>query len=404
MSFPSTPAALAARVVGSRLFESREPSSASHLEAAQLAERLCQLIESDAALFLERYGYLLAEEELQHHFDRIGAVDYEVRFHLARLRRSAADLEKRKRNRRYRCMLDLEEHGDFFSDHEIMRRAPDLYHAYVGRLLPERPQAEAFDEECTLSQRLLANMDADDRSQRAAQAAAAAARTEGENDDDDEHEENDGEETQEEYNVRLALEKAVSERELAAEAARAAASERAPIPGSSTSTTMEDDILMGTPAHGANESDEYLAEGMRVLQEERSQVAAIMRSCNGASASAAGSSSGDDGRPSGAGPSSSSSSSVTVAGAAAAAAAEQAAASMQAATRAHEHLVQSARDELLKVMRERFLSGEEREYFDYATFCDNISRFDDIEQESRDAEEAWFDDDDDDDDDEPMSS
>ena len=73
---------------------------------------------------------------------------------------------------------------------------------------------------------------------------------------------------------------------------------------------------------------------------------------------------------------------------------------MQAAERAHEHLVQSARDELLKVMRERFLNGEEREHFDYATFCDNISRFDDIEQESRDAEDAWFDDDDE----EPMSS
>ena len=58
MSFPHTPAALAARVVGSRLFESREPSSVSHLPVAQLAERLGQLIMNDAALFLERYGYL----------------------------------------------------------------------------------------------------------------------------------------------------------------------------------------------------------------------------------------------------------------------------------------------------------------------------------------------------------
>ena len=51
------------------------------------------------------------------------------------------------------------------------------------------------------------------------------------------------------------------------------------------------------------------------------------------------------------------------------------------------------REELLALMRERFLRGDEGEHFDYASRCDNNPKFDDIEQESRDAEERWFDED-----------
>jgi hypothetical protein len=46
------------------------------------------------------------------------------------------------------------------------------------------------------------------------------------------------------------------------------------------------------------------------------------------------------------------------------------------------------------LMRERFLSGEEAAHFDYANLCDNNPRFDDLEQEAREAEERWFDEDD----------
>ena len=63
-----------------------------------------------------------------------------------------------------------------------------------------------------------------------------------------------------------------------------------------------------------------------------------------------------------------------------------------AAAEQHERTVQDAREELLKIMRERFLSGLEAEYFDYGRLCDHNPCYDDIEQEGRDAEERWFDD------------
>ena len=42
-------------------------------------------------------------------------------------------------------------------------------------------------------------------------------------------------------------------------------------------------------------------------------------------------------------------------------------------------------------MRERFLSGEDAPFFDYST-VDGDERYDDTEQQGRDAEERWFDD------------
>ena len=58
-----------------------------------------------------------------------------------------------------------------------------------------------------------------------------------------------------------------------------------------------------------------------------------------------------------------------------------------------EHRVQAAREELLTVMRQRFLRGEEAAFFDYATLCDNNPGLDDLQQEARDAEERYFDED-----------
>ena len=60
-----------------------------------------------------------------------------------------------------------------------------------------------------------------------------------------------------------------------------------------------------------------------------------------------------------------------------------------------EQIVQAAREELLRQMRERFLRGEEHDWFDYASLCDLNPHYDDLDQEGRDEEERWFDDDDD---------
>ena len=58
-----------------------------------------------------------------------------------------------------------------------------------------------------------------------------------------------------------------------------------------------------------------------------------------------------------------------------------------------QHRVQRTRLELMAIMRERFLAGEEHEFFEYSSRCDNNPRYDDIEQESRDAEARYFDED-----------
>ena len=74
-------------------------------------------------------------------------------------------------------------------------------------------------------------------------------------------------------------------------------------------------------------------------------------------------------------------------------AAEVASATASAAARVRQQQ-ERAREELLRIMRERFLAGDEHEHFDYARRCDNNPAYDDHEQAARDAEERWFDDED----------
>ena len=95
------------RLVESNDFVPREPSSVSR-EPNALAERLEKLLVDDPALFLERYGDACTPKELLF-FD--AADDYEVKWHLSRLRRSYAERASTKKNRRFRCLRELEE-GD----------------------------------------------------------------------------------------------------------------------------------------------------------------------------------------------------------------------------------------------------------------------------------------------------
>ena len=97
-------------------FVAKEPlREGPPLEAAALVERLDQLLRSDPALFLERYGEWLQAEELAP-FEGGG---YECTWHLARLRRSTQQREQERRNRRFRCMAEMLKgeggHADYFS-------------------------------------------------------------------------------------------------------------------------------------------------------------------------------------------------------------------------------------------------------------------------------------------------
>ena len=97
-------------------FVAKEPlREGPPLEAAALVARLEQLLHSDPALFLERYGQWLQAEELAP-FEGGG---YECTWHLARLRRSTQQREQERRNRRFRCMAEMLRgeggHADYFS-------------------------------------------------------------------------------------------------------------------------------------------------------------------------------------------------------------------------------------------------------------------------------------------------
>lgn len=340
---------LVERLVTLPTFASREPSRFSTTEPALLAGRLSTLARNDPALFLERYGELCDSEELALHF--AGNTDYEVQFHLARLRRTAAENSQRQRNRRFRMMQDLERAGDFFSDHNIQLRAPALYQSYVGRLLPNgglsaAAEGGAYDDETPLSERLLANLDKDVRTQQVAVAAAALEQTE-EQEDDEEDDDEDDEGVQEAVHARCGHALGCGE------VVRHGSDTVVPSAARADDVEEADDELGGSS---------YAAAGLRVLEEEKR-----LRQHHAGSAMDR---TGTDAPPAAAGD-----------------------AALPRRLHASEQRLQRARETLMDVMRERFMRGDESPHFDYAARCDHNPALDDLEQESRDAEERWFDED-----------
>ncbi|CAN6215198.1 unnamed protein product [Urochloa humidicola] len=92
------------------------------------------LLARDAPLFLERYGSTLSADELAA-FDALGA-DYEVGWHLRRLRAAAAGAPPsaaRVRNRRRAYLDRLVCEGEYFSEEAMREREPYLHHEYLGR-------------------------------------------------------------------------------------------------------------------------------------------------------------------------------------------------------------------------------------------------------------------------------
>ncbi|KAL5224701.1 hypothetical protein ABZP36_011340 [Zizania latifolia] len=103
------------------------PPSPGDRRAALLA-----LLARDAPLFLERYGAALSPGELAA-FDAL-AGDYEVGWHLRRLRAaSAKPPASRVRNRRRAYLDRLVREGDYFSEEAMREREPYLHHEYLGR-------------------------------------------------------------------------------------------------------------------------------------------------------------------------------------------------------------------------------------------------------------------------------
>jgi hypothetical protein len=118
------------------------------------------LLKRDRALFLEKYGKFLDEASLRQ-FERFKD-DYEVSWHLNQLLPKLQNAEKyqkatehQKRNRRFRYMQQHLLNTDFFSNENMRLRSPALYHALIGKY----QGVEEFEENLPLSEKLLKNID-----------------------------------------------------------------------------------------------------------------------------------------------------------------------------------------------------------------------------------------------------
>ncbi|KAK6138167.1 hypothetical protein DH2020_028103 [Rehmannia glutinosa] len=118
-------------------FPRKEQSSAAG-DPSHRKSLLLDLLSTDAAVFLERYGSKLSLDELNQ-FDALKD-DYEVNWHLNHLRSIINPTEEDKKsrsarvkNRRLAYMDKLILEGSYFSEDAMREREPYLHHEYVGK-------------------------------------------------------------------------------------------------------------------------------------------------------------------------------------------------------------------------------------------------------------------------------
>ncbi|KAG0474269.1 hypothetical protein HPP92_013955 [Vanilla planifolia] len=117
------------------------------LDSSQRKTALFDLLARDVPIFLERYGEELTVDELAS-FEVLRS-DYEVGWHLSRLRRHLLPTEADSRaqfsvvrNRRRAYMERLIHAGEYFSEDAMREREPFLHHQYVGRF--QDPSGRVF--------------------------------------------------------------------------------------------------------------------------------------------------------------------------------------------------------------------------------------------------------------------
>lgn len=139
------------------------------LTEGQKVKLLASLMQSKPGSFLMRFGTLLDQADLDH-IKSIVKIDYEVKFRLKELERSIELGTKSQRNlvknRRFRCLNQLMENSDYFSDEEMRHRNPLLFEHYVGQYLTQEDK-ERLDmgdgSDMTLSGIILKKMKIDNR-------------------------------------------------------------------------------------------------------------------------------------------------------------------------------------------------------------------------------------------------
>ncbi|CAH1756266.1 10643_t:CDS:2 [Entrophospora sp. SA101] len=127
----------------------------------------------DPALFLSKWGKYLPADLLSK-FETFRSNDYEVNWYLSQLENdqrqeqillASKNLEPKNRrnkkilNRRYQYLIKNLDNTEYLSDESIESREPLLYEDYVGKYIPNDERYPPFDQNISLVDRMLYNID-----------------------------------------------------------------------------------------------------------------------------------------------------------------------------------------------------------------------------------------------------
>lgn len=117
-----------------------------------------QIFYTDLQAFLNKFGNVLNENHLNH-LVAAHVHSLEVKSHLDRLLKlmKKKNINVAARNRRYEAMKRMEIDGNYFSEEEMEKREPLLYHKMVGQYLTETEKLEKLRKTSCKSNSLLAN-------------------------------------------------------------------------------------------------------------------------------------------------------------------------------------------------------------------------------------------------------
>lgn len=150
------------------VFYKSQQVSDEELNDGEKIEILQELYGRSRSIFLSRYGKFLKQEHL-HLFEHESKDDYEVRYYLDEIKFRLANHESLVKNRRFMALQRMIEESEYFSEVEMMRREPSLYHQLVGQYLTEEEARERDFEECpgdSLVNILLQGIDNDDNNRK----------------------------------------------------------------------------------------------------------------------------------------------------------------------------------------------------------------------------------------------
>lgn len=147
------------------VFYKSQQVSEQELNDGEKFDILQELFNRSRSIFLSRYGKYLKQEHLLLFETTQDTDDYEVQHYLDEIKFRLANHESLVKNRRFMALQRMIEDSEYFSEVEMMRREPSLYHQLVGQYLTEEEARERDFEECpgdSLVNILLQGIDNDD--------------------------------------------------------------------------------------------------------------------------------------------------------------------------------------------------------------------------------------------------